>query len=232
MKKNFVLCFLFCFLSALIDLCYFHQAYADQLILYVQYHSWALGGLRLAVHALILLSVSAAFLVLLGSVPKVGSVLQWGVWFLLNASYHVFYEVMHRLPDAQDVRNLLATPWDMASGTILAVVSPMNLLKGCMPAALVMTVFLLGKYALKTHYGVKPQKTSTPARQTMTAAAALIIISLYLLHPIGRHVFLIPFPTVCIFLCSIMRKPSIIGSPGRTISRMLPGLTPTITLFW
>ena len=130
---------------------------------------WALGSLRLAVHALILLSVSAAFLVLLGSVPKVGSVLQWGVWFLLNASYHVFYEVMHRLPDAQDVRNLLATPWDMASGTILAVVSPMNLLKGCMPAALVMTVFLLGKYALKTHYGVKPQKTSSPAQRTITA---------------------------------------------------------------
>ena len=189
MKRNFVLCFFFCFLSALIDICYFHQAYTDQLVLYVQYHSWALGGLRLAVHALILLSVSAAFLVLLGSVPKVGGVLQWGVWFLLNASYHVFYEVMHRLPDAQDVRNLLATPWDMASGTILAVVSPMNLLKGCMPAALVMTVFLLGKYALKTHYGVKPQKTSSPAQRTITAAAALIVILLYLLHPTSRHVF-------------------------------------------
>lgn len=188
MKRNFVLCFFFCFLSALIDICYFHQAYADQLILYVQYHSWALGSLRLAVHALILLSVSAAFLVLLGSVPKVGSVLQWGAWFLLNVSYHVFYEVMHRFPGAQDIHSLLTTPWGMASGTILAVLSLESLLKGVMPAILVV-VLLVCFHGLKRSSGIPSKKTVSLRRRWVEATAALIVFLFYLLYPTSRHVF-------------------------------------------
>ncbi len=188
MIKMFKQCFLLCFLNALVDFFFFRQAYIDQFTLYFQYHSWTIGAFRLAVHILILLSVSAAFLTLLGGVPKVGILLQWGCWLLLNASYHVFYGVMQRFPDAQDIRNLLATPWSMASGTILAVLSPESLLKGVVPAALVV-VLLACFQGLKRSSGIPSKKTASLRRRWIEATAALILFLFYLLHPTSRHVF-------------------------------------------
>ena len=185
MGKMFKQCFLFCFLSALVDFFFFRQAYTDQLILYFQYHSWAVGSLRLAVHALILLGVSTAFLIFLRNIPKIGVILQWGIWLSLHSSYHIFYEVMQRFPDAQDVRNLLVTPWEMASGTILAVVSPMDLLKGLLPTAFVLAVWGCWNVLEKR----MEQKTFPLTRRLMSAAAAFLVILFYLLYPTSRHVF-------------------------------------------
>lgn len=183
MRRNAALCFMICLLSALTDLLIFRQRYLDQLILYVQYHSEMAGFLRLGIHFLILLCVSTALLTVLRSIPKIGVALQWGCWSLLSISYHVFYEVMHRFPDSQDIRNLLFTPWDMAAGTIGAMVSPLALLKGSLPVLVVLvTLYLLQR-------GFPVVKKQRKIYQIMEFVLALLVGVLYFLHPTSRHVF-------------------------------------------
>ena len=145
MKNNnqYLKAFILCLLSFLVDLFVFKRELLDILYYYVEYRTLLYGIFRLGLHAFMIISVATAFYGLLRSIPKIGVFIQWFVWLFINMSYHLFYVVTNRLPNTQDLRNLLITPFNMSTGTILSTFSLNVLTEGFAPVAFVIVLFVI-----------------------------------------------------------------------------------------
>jgi hypothetical protein len=148
MKRSLFVAFFLCFASVIMDFFYFRQENADQIIIYMQYHSVFAGLLRLAIHWVILSSVSISFLFLWGCIPYVGSFLQITVWLLSTLPFRLYYIVVGYVPSSQDLWNLWTTPLDLAAETVFVLLSPRSIFKVCFPILFVLLLlfFIDKKY--------------------------------------------------------------------------------------
>lgn len=180
-------CFLLMLLNFLVDFFFFYQRNLEQIIIYAQYHSPAWGMLRLMVHAGIQVCVLTAIFGLLYNIPRIGPWVHWGVWLVLNVSYHIFYVVMHRVATPQEIRDLIMTPYQMASESILAFLSLRVVLQGLLPILIVLACFLLidRRWLAKFKFG---EKNAPFRRWAGVNLAALIIVALYLHRPVSGNV--------------------------------------------
>ena len=146
--KNIIMvylqCFLLCLLSMAISLFVFKGDSLGPIEGHLHLHFLWGGWSRFIFDAFCLLCLVSAILAMLRSIPLIGVFLQWGIWLILSISYHLFYRVMYRFPEPQDLRNLLVTtPWKMASETILSTLSINSILLGLAPVAIVVMSYIL-----------------------------------------------------------------------------------------
>lgn len=176
--------FILCALSFLIDVFFFYHEIESRLIVYSQYHTVLKGIMRLGVHASIYLCIMTALLGLIRSIPKIGAFLQLSIWGIFSTAYHVFYVVMSRHPDAQDLRNLFMTPVDMTAETIFSMLSPAAIIKGIIPVIAVIIFFIIINKALRLKFICEKQ----PALLNLAShgIAILVFIFFYIkpFHPV------------------------------------------------
>ncbi len=145
MKKSncvYVRMFVLALLSFLVDVFVFRRELSQQFALYSEFHSTFIALIRLGVHSLISVCVATAFYGLVRSVPKIGLFIQWGIYFLVNVSYHLFYVIQNRMPNSQDLRTLIMTPIEMSTGTILSTLSFSAIVKAVSPVILVFAAYV------------------------------------------------------------------------------------------